>query len=122
LTLQIPAAAGASGALADFLAEPPASTTAIVAEDPGGAARALVAVNSDVDCTVLLQHFDLSAYDGLIDPEQYEAFVEAAERELAAERQAEADKQHAALVVRPSCASAGLWRSAMPWDVQCAGC
>lgn len=99
--LQVPSASGAPCLLADFLADPPQATTAIVAEDPSATARALVAINTDVDCNVLLQHFDLSAYDGLIEVEQYEALVADAERELAAERQAEADKKHQTLVVRP---------------------
>eukprot|EP00892_Ulva_mutabilis_P004891 jgi/Ulvmu1/2774/UM140_0003.1 len=95
---QVPSANGGPCLLADFLANPPQATTAIVAEDPSTFARALIAINTDVNCTVLLHHFDLSAYDGLIEPEQYERLVAAAEAELAAERQAEADKKHAALL------------------------
>lgn len=101
MRLQIPSASGTACTLADFLAEPPAATTAILAEDGVGRARALVALNADVDCTVLLQHFDLALYDGLIAAEQYEALTAAAERDLAAERQADADRKHSVLVVRP---------------------
>lgn len=98
--LQVPGSNGAASALADFLVAKDASTGTFVIEDPTDNVRGLIAVNTGVDAAVLLQHFDLAAYDGLLPADDYAALAAEAEAVLAADSQAVADAKHAQLVVR----------------------
>lgn len=60
----------------------------------------VVAVTSDVDTSQLSTSFDLSAYNGLMDPEQYDSLVSRARERLTLEKQAEADAATSSLQVR----------------------
>jgi hypothetical protein len=83
--LQVPCSDGAATALADFLVSKDANV--LVVEDNTFNIRGLLAVNSAVDAAVLLQHFDLSAYDGLLQPKEYADLVAEAEATILAQQQ-----------------------------------
>jgi hypothetical protein len=98
--VQVPAGDGSANALADFLVAKDASTGTFVIEDDHNAFRGLVAVDTAVDAAVLLQHFDLTAYDGLLPPDDFTALASEAAAALLAENQAAATAKHAQLLVR----------------------
>jgi hypothetical protein len=76
----------------------------LVVEDSTGDIRGLMALNSAVDASVLLQHFDLAAYDGLINPHEYAELVGEAEAHVIAEHKAAAEAKAAEFMVRSTCA------------------
>lgn len=98
--LQVPCSHGGATALADFLVAKDANATVLVVEDSTFNIRGLLAVNSAVDASVLLQHFDLAAYDGLLTPHEYAELVSEAEATIIAQQQAAADAKTAEIMVR----------------------
>lgn len=96
----MPCSNGAATALADFLVAKDANANVLVVEDTTFNIRGLLAVNSAVDAAVLLQHFDLAAYDGLLNPQEYAELVSEAEAVIIAEQQASADAKAVAVMVR----------------------
>lgn len=99
--MQVPCSHGAATALADFLVAKDANANVLVVEDNTQDIRGLVAVNSAVDAAVLLQNFDLSAYDGLLSPQEYEGLVAEAEATLMAQQKAAVDARVAQEMVWP---------------------
>lgn len=98
--MQVPCADGAATALPDFLVAKDANANVLVVEDNMMNIRGLLAVNSAVDAAVLLQHFDLSAYDGLLSAQEYADLVAEAEAAITAQHQAASDAKAAEAMVR----------------------
>ena len=97
--MQVPCSHGGASALADFLVSKDASATVLVVEDSTFNIHGLLAVNSAVDAAVLLQHFDLAAYDGLLPTSEYAELVSEAESMILAQQRAAAENKAAEIMV-----------------------
>lgn len=106
--MQIPTdEAGAPVTVSDFLSGQSAGQRVLIAETDGGGADgsvaravAAIALTHDIDTMPLLTSFDLSAHDGLMLAERFDALCGEAEAAVRAEHAAAAEQAHARRVVR----------------------
>jgi hypothetical protein len=111
---QVPTGGKSAIVIADFLSSQADAECVLLAEvptprgahasphgaDAAGGVVGAIAVTRDVNTAALLTSFDLSAHDGLMSPESYDALCGEAEAAVRAEHAVAAEHEHLRRVVR----------------------